>query len=145
MSDSPPKGKELQLAKRLIGYVQQLKKYFKLIESLNGYPPTITADHSIEGVRTNGWQGITTITDTILELESMKVSLLRGSAIIDQSLAIIDKAAHSFESEFKICTFCEGLHGMGGQSEEKLTLGREGCRFWEDCEECKGRGLVKNE
>ncbi len=141
--DSPPIGKELKIAKKLVKLVSQLDSNYNLIDAKNGFPPTISADHSIEGVRTNGWQGITTIADTILKLEELKDSLLHGSLIIDQSIAVIEKAVFLFKMEYEICSFCEGLHGFGGHSEDKVKLGNEGCSIWRDCEECNGRGFIK--
>ena len=134
MSDDPPRGKEKSLARYLDGRLESLRMstYDVRAPGFSG-----CTSHAVEGVRTNGTQRLSSVTDILKDLTTWRKSLDRHLKTVrdirDKVRQIEIAAFERFDKDFRLCPACKGKQGTG----------ESGRMTWVDCETCDGRGLVR--
>lgn len=130
MSDYPPKGKELQLAKE----VNRLMEKYKHIDcDSDPHSALISIDHALDGVRVNGTERVVSLVEVRKYLKEYKgeceqsVKSMRDS--LDLTCVILSKMEN-----MKICPACKGSQGKKGVDAYRTP--------WEDCTNCRGRGII---
>lgn len=137
MSNYKPKGKELKTAKKVNELFEGLKKEV----GFHRYPASasISIDHTLEGVRTNGHQAVTSLFNVKEDLEDYKKNC-EDEIKIHQKAVELTEAMLAELDWFKTCPKCKGGKG------KKMPGGRSCILYtWEDCNKCDGRGIIERQ
>lgn len=130
-----PKGKELEIAKKV-------KAIMKTCDcSSSDFCPDcwIEVDHTLEGIRTNGLEEVTSLYDVKKALMQWKSEKLSDIREYKKVLRKVEKMLKLLK-RFKICEKCKGRKG-GFNGVVESGSGRRG--YWIDCDKCNGRGILE--
>lgn len=143
MKGDKPRGEELRIVKE---FGKILTKVEKLCEGFEKYTPSciefrFAVSFSRDGVRVNGHERLTTIVDAVGELEEIQKEIASGLKKYQQGDLIIQKLVRESQELMKNYQLCGNC---GGKKGEKVHLQHDPVyiRKWQDCEVCKGRGMV---
>ena len=134
-----PKGKELKVLKKIEQLLIALDKESHSSEV--GIEIGIELNHALKGIRTNGREKVNSLYDVFCELQKEDDNLqddARKTLIFAEKAAEFRLEVEALMEDFNICPICHGEKG------EKIRGSRGISYEWEDCERCKGRGILEN-
>ena len=146
----PPKGKEKNALLIIQRVGREIDRLGSDLESLcSGLPWNddsldddidwlITPAHALEGVRTNEREQTTTLAAFAVNVRRLRLRSRQLDDVVTQlknALRNIIKVC----SAFKVCTSCKGRRGEWEGEPRKPDS------YWDDCQRCKGRGILEVE
>ncbi len=133
MSYYKPTGKELKIAKEIHKIMERFRKL-----SLDCGPVSaqIDIDHTLEGVRVNGWEKVVSLFDVKKHLREYKANTKREITELQKAVKITEKCL----SKMKIFETCPSCKGQKGWWTDPNCRGQRG--YWSECNKCIGRGIL---
>ena len=152
MPYDPPTGEELKLTRSVIRANKKLTEARPLdLPWLEGH-----TSHSLEGVRCNGRERLTTVIDIIDPLEQHAAEMRSYALEVSKYGLAVREAATKLKAEMRArglmpCPKCRGDYDTWEHARQKkgerirntAPYGSAGLYRWEDCIQCYGRGLVE--
>ena len=133
MSNYKPVGKELKLAKQISILINRFRK---LNTENTPHSACIDIGHTLDGVRTNGYEKVVGLYDVRKSIREYSNSVKHEVAELKKSLKLSDLIMRKL-GVFRICPSCKG--GKGHWNVPDNTWHR---RYWSDCGKCDGRGIL---
>lgn len=142
MSYYPPKGKEKKALERLGPLVDLISDLGNDIELYASFNAIIEIGHSLEGVRCNGDEKVTSISDIFREMDRWPRQFKKIRRALDRAERTHGKM-EAIRSTFIKCPSCQGRNGRKKVSPERRNY--HPSKYWEDCSRCFGRGVLVKE
>ncbi len=127
----PPKGKELEVVKKVDKLLEQYRKIDHFDSS-----PTVFIGHVIDGVRCNGKERVNSLLDVIKKMAVYEQDLKCDIEGHKKALTLTKQIRKAMLG-FKVCPKCKGEKGFFPPK-----VKNEEYRAWEDCLKCNGRGIT---